>query len=141
VWNASIRSEYREDEVGMAIFRAWDEPHAWVFHSEWWLREHWGRGFEVVTIERPAHSSAGAAEITHNYILLRKRDVDLDPAILEHVDPTEKRELAALQTSLMLARRDIDYLGEKVRERVPPSRLRVEYRKLKRRRKERGASS
>jgi SAM-dependent methyltransferase len=139
VWDAAIRSEYREDEVGMAIFRSWDDPHAWVFHSEWWLREHWGRGFDVVTVKRPARSTLGSSEITHSYIVVRKREGQLDAAALERADPTEKRELAAVQTSLTLARRDIEYLREEVRERVRPSRLRVAYRKLKRRLRERSA--
>ena len=40
-----------------------------VFHSHWWLREHWGRAFEVVEL-RPGALSQGWA-------LLRAREVEL----------------------------------------------------------------
>jgi SAM-dependent methyltransferase len=111
IWEALIGSAYREEEVGMAVSRKWDGPAAWVFHSEWWLREHWGRGFEVTRVVRPPRSSDGQPEITHSYIALRKRDVELSADVLESIDPREHRELAGLQTSLRLAYLDVEYLS------------------------------
>ncbi|MBV8431666.1 MAG: class I SAM-dependent methyltransferase [Solirubrobacterales bacterium] len=110
MWEALVQDEYREDEVGMAVSRAWDEPYAWVFHSEWWLREHWGRGFDVLRVERPPRSNDGRPEVTHSHILVRKHQAEVSPEVLERLDPREERELAGLQTSLRLARRDIEYL-------------------------------
>jgi SAM-dependent methyltransferase len=110
IWDALIGSPYREDEVGMAVSRKWDGPAAWVFHSEWWLREHWGRGFEVQRIDRPPRGSNGQPEVTHSYLALRKRDVELSADVLRRIDPQEHRELAGLQTSLQLAYRDIEHL-------------------------------
>jgi hypothetical protein len=103
----------------MAVSRKWDGPAAWVFHSEWWLREHWGRGFEVERVVRPRRASDGQPEVTHSYIALRKRDLELSADVLERIDPREHRELAALQTSLQLAYRDVDYLGERQAQLTP----------------------
>jgi SAM-dependent methyltransferase len=131
MWEALAEDVYREDEVGMAVLRSWDGPYAWVFHSEWWLREHWGRGFDVVRVERPGRSPTGGAEITHSYLLVRKRDVRLTPDVLHRLDPREGRELAALQTSLQLARRDIDYLRDRRPEPVPHRSIRARLKKAK----------
>ena len=111
IWDALIGSAYREDEVGMAVSHKWDGPAAWVFHSEWWLREHWGRGFDVQRVLRPPRASGGQPQITHSYIALRKRDVELTADVLKQIDPREHRELAGLQTSLELAYRDLDQVA------------------------------
>jgi hypothetical protein len=110
MWEALVTGPYVEDEVGMAVLRRWQGPYAWVFHSEWWLREHWGRAFDVLHVERPPTDSQGATQVTHSYVVLRKRDVAVSREALEWVDPAQRRELPALQTSLSLARADIDYL-------------------------------
>jgi SAM-dependent methyltransferase len=104
MWPNLVGEPYREDEVGMAVLRPWEGPDAWVFHSEWWLREHWGRAFDVVTVRRPSTDERGDAQITHSYIVLRRRDQPITPAELERVDPSEPREIAGLQTALRLAR-------------------------------------
>jgi SAM-dependent methyltransferase len=132
MWEASVREEYEEDEVGMAVLRSWDGPYAWVFHSEWWLREHWGRGFDFVTVKRPARTVLGTSEITHSYVLVRKRNVEVDPVVFDRLDSHEERELGGLQTSLRLARRDIDSLRERQLELVEPSYPRTLVRKAKR---------
>ena len=37
----------------MTVLSALDGPgRRLVFHSEWWLRAHWGRAFEVVSIRQ-----------------------------------------------------------------------------------------
>ena len=46
-----------EDRVGMNVLRhshPWDDGGPLVLISDWWLREHWGRAFEVVEIA-PQH--------------------------------------------------------------------------------------
>jgi hypothetical protein len=90
----------------MTTLRHWEGPGAWVFHSEWWLREHWGRAFDVLTVQRPPRTSDGSPEIDHSFIGLRKRDVILSKTSLERIDPAELRELAGLQTNLRLARNE-----------------------------------
>jgi SAM-dependent methyltransferase len=104
MWPDLVDEPYHEDEVGMAVLRAWEGPGAWVFHSEWWLREHWGRAFDVLTLRGPPVSDDGSLEITHSYIVLRKRDEVLTQEELERIDPAEQRESAGLMTALRLAR-------------------------------------
>ncbi len=111
MWEPLVGVQYREDEVGMSVLHYWDGPNAWVFHSDWWLREHWGRAFDVLEVRRPPRSVDGVPQITHSYIVLRKREVELSGEELERISSDEPRELAALQTSLALARQDIGTLG------------------------------
>jgi len=111
MWAPLVGEAYREDEVGMSVLHHWEGPDAWVFHSEWWLREHWGRGFDVLEVKRPPRGADGSPQITHSYIALRKRDVEITQAELERIGPDEPREPAGLQTSLRLARRELDGLA------------------------------
>ena len=131
MWEALLEEPYREDDVGVAVSRRWAGPDAWVFHSEWWLREHWGRGFEVERVLRPPRSAGGEAEVTHSYIALRKRDVELTKELLVLIDGREQRELAGLQTGQRLANRDIDYLAERLGKLTAPRRLQSGARRLR----------
>jgi SAM-dependent methyltransferase len=101
MWELLIGEPYREDEVGMTVRRHWTAQDAWVFHSEWWLREHWGRLFDVEAVTHPA-------ELTHSYIALTKRDVAVTKDELERRDAAEPREVAALQTNVRLLRQELD---------------------------------
>jgi SAM-dependent methyltransferase len=107
MWQALLHKPYAEDEVGMAVAHGWEGPDAWVFHSEWWLREHWGRAFDVLAVEHPPRGADGTLEITHGYVALRRREVDVSAAELERIDPAEPRELAALQTEVRLLREEL----------------------------------
>ncbi|MEA2350370.1 MAG: hypothetical protein QOG86_1311, partial [Thermoleophilaceae bacterium] len=63
--------EWDADRLGMAVFRQdapWDQGGPVVFHSEWWLRAHWGRAFEIDRIESP-----GPGERLQSLAVLRKR--------------------------------------------------------------------
>jgi SAM-dependent methyltransferase len=106
MWTPLVGEPYVEDEIGMAVLQHWDGPYAWVFHSEWWLREHWGRAFDALAIDQPPRAADGAPQITHSYVALRRRDEQRTARELERADPGP-RELAALRTSLRLARREL----------------------------------
>lgn len=83
---------YDEDLVGMSVLfpdQDWDAGGPTVFHSEWWLRAHWGRAFDFVEL-RP-----GANPGEHGSVLLRKRPVSLSREDLEQPEPYEPREKAA----------------------------------------------
>ena len=67
--------------------------------SDWWLREHWGRAFEVLRIEPNIHNQSWA--------LLRKRDVRLTVQQLE-VPGDDPREYAALRHNLRQAQRELE---------------------------------
>jgi len=94
-WEIYGRGEWDEDRVGMNVIRKWnpwDDGGPIVFHSEWWIREHWGRAFDVVFLERrdPADAAGGQGAA-----LLRRRPEPLDAKELER--PSEDpRELGAV---------------------------------------------
>jgi len=113
MWAPLVGEPYVEDEVGMTVLHHWEGPDAWVFHSEWWLREHWGRAYEVLTVQDPPRGPDGTPEITHSYVALRRRELKVTPAQLERVDPIPG-ELAALQTSLRLSRREMGDLHQQL---------------------------
>lgn len=132
MWEPLVGEPYREDEVGMSVMGYSEGPDAWVFHSDWWLREHWGRAFDVLKVQQPSPSADGSPQITHSYIALRKRDLELTKEDLERVNPAEPRELSGLQTSLRLARRDIASLSARIGEGRDGPGLRPLLRKLRR---------
>jgi SAM-dependent methyltransferase len=117
MWEPLVGEPYREDEVGMSVLHHWTGPDAWVFHSEWWLREHWGRAFDVLDVRRPPRTEDGSPQITHSYIALQRREVEIDKDELERTTADEPRELAGLQTSLRLARDELASLASR-----PPAR-------------------
>jgi SAM-dependent methyltransferase len=107
IWDALVREPYPEDDVGMVVMHSWTGPDARVFHSEWWLREHWGRGFDVLAVRRPPRRPDGSPQVTHSYIALRKRGETLRQSELERIGADEPREVAGLQTSVRLAHREL----------------------------------
>jgi SAM-dependent methyltransferase len=104
MWPSLVGEPYCEDRIGMVVFRHWEGPTAWAFHSEWWLREHWGRAFEVLRLVRPPRSADGAPEMTQSHIVLRRRDRTVTREELDRISPEDPREVAGLQTALRLAR-------------------------------------
>jgi len=107
VWEAMLDEPYLEDEVGMIVLRHWQEG-PWVFHSEWWLRAHWGRLFDVVRVSCPPRGEDGRPQVTHSYIVMRKRGAATTRERLERCSLTEPRELSALRTNLRLLRAEIE---------------------------------
>ena len=66
------REPWDQDRIGMNVLRhdnPWTQGGPFVFISDWWLREHWGRAFDVVDIAPRVHNQSRA--------LLRKREVEL----------------------------------------------------------------
>jgi SAM-dependent methyltransferase len=114
MWEGLVGEPYPEDDVGMAVMRHWEGADLCVFHSEWWLREHWGRAFEVHEVVRPPRDATGESQVTHSYIAMRVRPGHFTRKELERCDPAEQRELAGLQTQVRLLRGEIETL---VRER------------------------
>jgi SAM-dependent methyltransferase len=122
MWEALIDEPYREDAVGMTVRRHWTAEDAWVFHSEWWLREHWGRLFDITAIARPPRDAAGRPQVTHSYVALTRRDVALTRDELERCRPSEPRELAALQTEVRLLRQELAAIADQPAALLPSAR-------------------
>ena len=92
------KEEWDEDRIGMMVLapgQSWDHGGPMVFHSDWWLRSHWGRAFEVLSL---GQSGFAVADSDHGQGLavLRPKDVQLTPADLQELsdDPREATALA-----------------------------------------------
>ena len=99
-----------EDRVGMNMLHMSglsDGGGPLVLISDWWLREHWARAFEVLEIAPQQHNQSWA--------LLRKRDVALsvDDVLRPSDDP---REYAALRHNLFQVQREIRFYQRAVEE-------------------------
>jgi SAM-dependent methyltransferase len=85
---------------------SWDKGGPLVLHSEWWLRAHWGRVFEIVHFER-GDPAGGAPLFGQGIVVMRKRAVNLTVDELEALAPDEPRELDAALESIRLLRREV----------------------------------
>ena len=103
-WKEFEQGLWDPDRVGMNVIKKWnpwDTGGPVVFHSEWWLREHWGRGFEIVSFELrdPGEPNGQGAA------LFCRRPVSLGPADLERPAP-DPRELEAVRLNLQQLHRE-----------------------------------
>jgi SAM-dependent methyltransferase len=105
-----------EDRIGMHIEHyGTNFDDSWgpaVYLSQWWLREHWGRAFEVVRYVPHGYSvtpELRARGIGQGVVTLRPRDVELTPEDLERPGD-DPRELAAALHSRALVYREVAHL-------------------------------
>jgi SAM-dependent methyltransferase len=90
-----------EDKIGMNVLKygqSWELGGPMVMHSPWWIEEHWGRGFEIVSLSPDGF--ACEPSIGHGFVLMRKRDVSVTAEIFEHVTSGDTRESRALAHSV-----------------------------------------
>jgi SAM-dependent methyltransferase len=85
--------KWDDDSIGMNPLGFWGEP--FVFHSEWWLRAHWGRLFEILELHQSGFGAPSNRDIGHGYMLLRPRDVSLTIDDLERDEPDEPRYITS----------------------------------------------
>jgi SAM-dependent methyltransferase len=86
-----------ENAIGMNVRQLgqpWDVGGPMVLHSPWWIREHWGRGFDV--LETTPNGFAVDPPIGQGIAVLRRTGADVTAAELERIDPSDEREVAAL---------------------------------------------
>jgi SAM-dependent methyltransferase len=103
---ALIDEEWDEERTGMNALlhgNSWDLGGPVAFNSEWWIRAHWGRGFEIVAL-RP--HEGGDPPAGHGVAMLRKKPVALSVEELTRLEPDEPREVLALQHNLEQLRDD-----------------------------------
>lgn len=117
-WNSEyVAGEpWDEDRIGMNVLRhnqPWAAGGPNVLISDWWLRAHWGRAFEIVEIEPRIHNMSWA--------LMRKRDVELTTEDVERPedDPREYRaarhNLRQIRPEVVLTQAMYDTAVEDVR--------------------------
>jgi SAM-dependent methyltransferase len=105
-----------DDELGLLVCGHGNRPEnngATVFHSEWWVRAHWGRAFEIVTFVPDAFvvgTMSDGTQHRQSMLVARARDVPVSPELLLAPEPNEPRELAASQLALNQTVRELDAL-------------------------------
>ena len=99
MWEHQLGEHWDPDTVGMIIsspHRPWDHAGPDAFHSEWWLRAHWGRAFEFLHIDHGLPDVAG-----HGWVVLRRDDRPAPTvAELEAPEPGEVREVYSGRTNV-----------------------------------------
>jgi SAM-dependent methyltransferase len=89
-----------EDRIGMNILRrdqGWEDGGPVVLMSDWWVRAHWGRAFNILEVAPNVHGQT--------WVLMRKRDVDVTASYLER-PADDPREYAALRHNLHQVERE-----------------------------------
>jgi Methyltransferase domain len=98
-FEALTGADWDEHRVGMTVVSALDGPgRRVVFHAEWWLRAHWGRAFEVVSV----------GQGDERRILLTTRDGHPTADDLRRPEPGDERELAAAQANSQFLEHQLD---------------------------------
>jgi SAM-dependent methyltransferase len=98
-----------EDTVGMNVFfpsAEWDTGGPLIVHSEWWLRSHWGRAFQITEL-RPGSPDGSPPLFGQGVVVMRKRPAVLTTEELERADRNEPRELAAAKQNIASLRREV----------------------------------
>jgi SAM-dependent methyltransferase len=93
-----------EERVGMNVLRAhqsWDHGGPMVLMSPWWIREHWGRAFELVRLTDSADPAS------QSIVVARPKPVAPTRGELERIDPGEPREIAALRHNVAQLQREV----------------------------------
>lgn len=102
-----------DERIGMAsidFHKGWEIGGPSTLLAEWWIREHWGRAFEILRFDYPDDWFA------HDFVVMRKRELAIGPDQLEAVDHGDAREYAALAFNLEILQRQQITLGEQLRE-------------------------
>lgn len=102
-WNAEVftHEPWDEDRVGMNVLRrhqGWRHGGPIVLMSDWWVRAHWGRAFEIVRVAPEIHGQT--------WVLLKKRNVEITAADLEK-PADDPREYLALRHNLRQVEREV----------------------------------
>jgi SAM-dependent methyltransferase len=104
-------SPYR---VGMNVVHyghPWSEGGPAVFHSAWWIEEHWGRAFEIVSLREEGRAGPRNPR-GQGQVVLRRKDVAVTAADFERIDPADERELEALRHNLRQLQHETRELSE-----------------------------
>src|SRR5271157_5690934 len=101
-----------ESRIGMNVYECgqpWELGGPMVLHSPWWIREHWGRLFQVLDVQaRDFFDQSGtAAQDNHGAVVLRKSGGTMTVTELERLNPSEPREALALYHDVMHLRSEV----------------------------------
>jgi SAM-dependent methyltransferase len=101
-WNGEVFTQeaWDDDRIGMNVLRrdqGWEDGGPMVLMSDWWVRAHWGRAFEIVDTLPEMHGQT--------WVLLEKRDGAVSAEELERPSD-DPREWIALKHNLRQVERD-----------------------------------
>jgi SAM-dependent methyltransferase len=106
-----------DERIGMApafLGRHWDAGGPCVLLSEWWVREHWGRAFEILRFDEGVEHED--KWVGHGWVVGRRRPELLTAEQLESTDLDDPREVAAMQYNVEILSAEAREMGEKVTE-------------------------
>ena len=91
---------YDAERIGMlAIGSEGHYEWTYVWHGPWWLREHWGRAFEILQLQESGFADRPGTN--HGWLLMRRRPTSLQPVDLERSNESQlARELSAAQLNV-----------------------------------------
>jgi SAM-dependent methyltransferase len=104
-----------DPRIGMTVVdlhKGWEIGGPSVFHSEWWIREHWGRAFEILAFDQ---FGDGTNQPGHGFVAMRRRDTSIKVAEVEAINPADLREHHAAVANLELLKQQLVRLGEERR--------------------------
>ncbi len=104
-WNSEYAAgePWDENRIGMNVLfhtQAWDRGGPTVLMSDWWVRSHWGRAFDILDIKPNIHNMSWA--------LLRKREVKLTTEDLARPED-DPREYLAARHNLGHVQRELEF--------------------------------
>jgi SAM-dependent methyltransferase len=106
VWSWESSTPWDEEGTGLLMLgldRPEERGGPSVFLSAWWLREHWGRGFDELLL-RPAGVAMNRPGQGYGLSVWRRREgLPLAAAELAALTPGDAREGRAFQRQLVLA--------------------------------------
>jgi SAM-dependent methyltransferase len=105
-----VGEAWDEDRIGMNALhhgRDWDLGGPLVLMSDWWVRAHWGRAFEILEVVPEIHNMSWA--------LMRKREVEITTADLEE-PADDPREFTSLRHNLRQIQREVFELAVKLEQ-------------------------
>lgn len=123
-----VGEPWDDNSFGMNVIKygqSWDLGGPMVIHAPWWIEEHWGRAFKILSLA--SDGFAGKPWLDHGSVLMRKRDQAIDPEELERITPEDARETRALMHNIeQLHRESLDLragLSYQMEENVQQKRL------------------
>ncbi len=128
---------WQEERIGMNVLKygqSWDLGGPMVLLSPWWIREHWGRSFDVVTLWEAGFAVPEDRSAGQGLVLLRKRGPAPTQEELERIRPDEPREVTALQHNLRQVHREsreFRGLWERRQGQPPPNDVTLEVENLR----------
>jgi SAM-dependent methyltransferase len=91
------QEQWDADRVGMMVLapgQAWSAGGPMVFHSPWWIRAHWGRAFDIVSLGESGFAVPDP-DNGQGLVVMRRKQVQLTPDDLRRISD-DPREAVAL---------------------------------------------